>query len=309
MIATGSPSLDDFQLGQADRVLKREELTPGDEWRFRLLNLATWSALVLSATWLFVALTLASSAQWFLLIAASVSFLSIGPLLVFNVPFLRKVFNAARRERALGVMRPLPSIAKKEPGALLRQVLNLGLHVLGYPLTALGILAVSTFFQTDSWQIRAQSVSILMLGLACLLIYPVERARQRLRAVAMLRRALERGELAPDMYDGLTSAERRHIDADRRATVKESVNDTSVVLRMSDQFEQDVEAMSEAHAMAVYAAVRSMADHPRELTAGQVTRQAVEITTAVEYVYDVDRNEITIMSVVRMREHDSRRES
>jgi hypothetical protein len=302
MIATGSSLLiDPARYAQAIGVLDRERLTPRDERRFEWLNRLVWATLLLSALWVVIALV-ARSAQIFVLVPATICCLSVLPLLCLNWPTVKRLYLASRRERALDLTRPLTTIALLEPGARLRNVRNRVLIAVGIPFIYLGVVGISVWEQANFYG-RLGALSFLPLGLACVLIYPVERARQRLRAVDLLRQALTKdGPIEEVYYDGIVSLERLQLVLEREEIAQSSAAASPPVIRMADGFREQLHSLARTEAAAVNASIRELS---RPASEGQMDAQQREFSCgnfALTYHYDPARNEIVLMALHRRDE-------
>jgi hypothetical protein len=303
MIASGSPLLGDpARFAQAVGVLKREELSPRDERWFRWLNRLTWSALLLSVACAVVLRTL-PPVQIYVLVMASVCYLAVLPAFCMNVPLFIKVFVASRRERALFLTKPLTRIALREPGARVRNVLNSVLVIIGLVALYWGVVGISVWRNANDIG-RLWAVSLLGLGLSCLLIYPVERARRRLLALSTLRQALDRakdGSIEVLYYDAIFVVEHRQIIEDREQAIGNAAGESSTTVRLSDPFLLAASALPVDQSAAVYATIQELSA-AAEAADGIRVRRVDDLRLAVRYERDHENDEMTILALVRLEE-------
>jgi hypothetical protein len=133
-----------------------------------------------------------------------------------------------------------------------------------------------------------------------MLIYLVNRARRRLRAMRLLRQALDNAtDLAIDgvMWDGIVCMERTQIIQDLQATREQTGRRTFPVLKMSDQFSEQLKASDLDDSWAICAVIRELS-HGDDAGATGGTRE-IRDGLALEYIVDRQRNEIRLQEIVR----------
>lgn len=300
MIATGSPLLTDpEQYAQAVSVLKREELSPRDEWLFRWLVRATTAAFLLSGLWVVVVMV-AADVQLYVLITATVCQLSVCLFTILNAPLLWKLMSASRRERALKLTRPLRTIAAREPDAWSRRIGKVALVVIAVVALYWGIVGVSVWAETNTYG-RLVAICSLSTGFACLLIYLVDRARRRRRALQRLQAAIDEatdGTIDPVYYDAIVCIERAQIVQDRKEAMERAPARLPPVLRMTDEFREQLNALEGADVAATNAMIRelSVSQHDAANEPPPQTR-VIRPGLSLNFVRNRDRNDILLLGL------------
>jgi hypothetical protein len=138
------------------------------------------------------------------------------------------------------------------------------------------------------------------------LIYPVERARQRLRALWRLRRALDQaadGMMDEFYYDGIVCVQRAQITADLQRAAEDTGVSTSPVLRMTDQFLAQLNATDFVEATAIHDAIRELSEGD---DSGEThCTRAIGSGLALKYAVNHPRTEILLQEIVRTGERNN----
>jgi hypothetical protein len=260
MIAGGRPLLaDPEQYAQALGVLKREELSPRDLWLFSWLVNVTAAAFLLSALWVVIVLV-GFGAQRFVLFAATAFHLAVVWFVLMNAPLFWKLFAASRRERALQLTRPLRAIAALEPGAWSRRLGQAVLIAIAVVAFYSGIVGFSVWAKTN-WIGKLAAICSVSTGFSCALIYLVDRARRRRRALSRLQAAIDDakdGAIDPVYYDAIVCLERAQILQDREHAVMHTTARPMSVVRMADEFREQLNGLDVADAAAATALIRTL---------------------------------------------------
>lgn len=300
MIAAGSPFLaDPEQYAQAVDVLKREELSPRDEWLFGWLVRATRAAFLLSGLWVAVALV-ALPIQRYVLVVASLCQLAVVLFIVLNAPLLWKLISASHRQRTLKLTRPLSAIVAREPDPWPRRLRNFALVGFAVPALYWGIVGVSVWAETNLYG-RLWALGSLSTGFACLLIYLVYGARRRRRALRRLQAAIDEatdGTIDPVYFDAIVSLERTQIVEDREKAMRHATGRLMPVVRMSDEFREQLNALEDADVAATNAMIRELSA-PQHDAANEPPPQSrmVRPGLSISFVRNHDRNDILLLGL------------
>ena len=260
MTAGGRPLLTDpEEYAQALGVLKREELSPRDLWLFPWLVNVTAAAFLLSALWVVIVVG-DFGAQQFVLFAATGFHLAVVSFVLMNAPLFWKLFAASRRERALQLTRPLRAIAALEPGAWSRRLAGAALIAIAVVAFYWGIVGFSVWADAN-WIGKLGAICSVSIGFSCALIYLVDRARRRQRALSRLQAAIDDakdGVIDTVYYDAIVCLERAQIFQDREQAVMHTPARLMPVIRMADEFREQLNGLDVADAAAANAMIRTL---------------------------------------------------
>ena len=260
MIAGGRPLLaDPDEYAQALRVLQREELSPRDLWLFPWLVNVTAAAFLLSALWV-VTVLVDVGPQQFVLFAATGFHLAVVSFVVMNAPLFWKLFAASRRERALQLTRPLRAIAALQAGAWSRRLGGAVLIAIAVVAFYWGIVGFSVWAEAN-WIGKLGAICSVSTGFSCALIYLVDRARRRRWALSRLQAAIDDakdGVIDTVYYDAIVCLERAQIFQEREDAVLHASARPMPVIRMADEFREQLKELDVADAAAATAIVRTL---------------------------------------------------
>lgn len=302
MMAAGAPLLGNpGRIAQAIAIMTRESPSQSEQQWFERLKRLTWATLILSIGWVAMVL-LVPAAQFFILVPATLCYLLFWPVLWKNLPLLRKLVSAYRRELQWRLRRPLNRIAARQPRAAIRKARNITLFFVGLLAILWGLFGITAWLNPRNNLVgRVSALSYLAFGVTCVLIYPVDRARRRLDVIGSLKSAVETaqrkdGVIDDIYYDLLVCLERRHIIQEREHMPRVERR-VSPVVRISDAFNAASANVAPGRIAPVYRAVRELAADPSMLEPRGVKR--VEGTGwAIHYSWDKDANEITVLDVM-----------
>lgn len=293
------------RIAQAVAIMARESPSPSEQQWFEHLKRLTWITLILSLAWI-ASVLVVPAAQFFILVPATLCYLLIGPVFWKNVPLFRKLLSAYWREHRWRLRRPLNQLAARQPQAAVRRVRNIALFIVGLLAILWSLFGITAWLDPRNNLVgRVSALSYLFFGATCLLIYPVERARRRLDVIGSLNSAVQaaqhQGAAIDELYyDFLVCLERRQIIQEREH-VPNVERRASPVVRISDAFNAASVNVEPARLAPVYRAIRELAADVTALERRGVRR--VEGTgLAIEYSWDEDANEITIVALARKDE-------
>ena len=198
-MSTSAPSLNDsWRFRRAVALLDREQLTPSEQWRFAWLNRSIWSVLVLSLVWP-VTVMVSDQLQLLPLVLFLSAIISAVFFFIANLGLLLKFFRAAGGiEWRLGISAHVSALTGRvavrkgwrAPWTRTTSVILLAVGVLFAGLGGLALSEELRLLAESTAKDMAADVAVLILGLACLSLIPLNRIRRRLAAISQLREAM-----------------------------------------------------------------------------------------------------------------------
>jgi hypothetical protein len=315
--------LDAGAFEQALAVLDRAQPSAREDWLFRLLNLAVWGAVTLTAFYLVMHLLPGfehgSEALW-LARAIAVLFVAIVPVFVVNWRLVKKLRTAARQRRRLAPSfrrRLMNRFKARRRQHRLINLATLVLSLVGYVVAVVALLGLIVELLPDPAPLNTGRVTLysvaVVFGLSCVFLHFMARGRERLQVIAELRSSLlasrssaNDSQLSPEDYDEITRIERGQIAADRRRSVKAAARESleyAYGLREHRAFREAKLQLSPETLMRVQACIDQLTSGPGAVAgigrADDATAYIHVPETSLQIGFTVDRDarEIRLLSL------------
>ena len=243
MAQPATAQLDVGMFEQALAVLERARPSPREDSLFRLLNLAVWAAVTLTA--LYLALHRlsdfehGSESAWIARAIAAI-YVFIVPLFIINWRLVNKLRKAARQRRRLAPSfrrRLTDQFAARRRQHRLVNLATLLLCLAGYVVASVALLGLVLELLSDGEPLNTPRVTLygvaVVFGVSCIFLHFIARGRERLQVITELRSSLlasrssvNDSQLAAADYDEITRIERGQISSDRRESVKAAARES-----------------------------------------------------------------------------------
>lgn len=314
-------ALDDRQFERALAIVEREQPTPLQARRFKLLQWAVRGALIFSVVWGILFYLFGASAVYPVLMLAVACYLAVVPLFLINLGMVRKLGRAAALRRSLRLTERLqPLFRQRRMRHRVYNAVTFTINLFGYPICVIGLgLLLFELSAPDAFGLSTATI-VVAFGLSCIFIHFMARGAERLRVISDLRAALLEGKasaaaaagepvvVAAEHYDAISRLERAQIRHDRKQAVRSGMHLKSegYVMRVSRAVRDAEQTLDPAELVSFHATLYRLSRDPNTVSSVTDPETGHAFTTvpgapfAIGFGVDRTRREVRVYSLRRL---------